>query len=127
MQVEIHFYGKNQIAFLTHADSSESTPESEISFFAWFALRQFHNLGQNPAAAAFAGLLCWSDVVGEMLKTSPKIPAAADLFLCAQLAKSEENMGASGQSANRSNSILGRLDSDFLSSIPQIKIGRAHV
>jgi hypothetical protein len=129
MRLEIHFYGKTQVSVLIQAEASDATPDDELLLFAWFTLRQFHNLGHNPAADAFAGLVRQSDIVSEVVKDNPCFPSAAELIKSATLAKYAGNFGSKeamravvdlairGQSGDHIFDLINR---DFLSAIPRI-------
>lgn len=131
MRAEIDFYGKLQVSIRLEVEDSQSA-EEELVFFAWFTLRQLHNISHNPAGDVLAGLLVSDDVVNLLLTVNPQIPPAVDLFVKAQNLKFDrrqdrdafwkhlEKMVEVQVRANMGEDpTFSIIDRDFFAAIPQ--------
>ncbi len=128
MRLEIHFYGKSQMAVFTDTAGLGLDSEDSLVLFGWFTLRQFHNLAHHIVAEVLAGLLYRSDIADEVAKGGPRL-SAADLLRSAQSAKfhgnhsSLEEMRAVADISLRAQTgdrIIDLINREILSNSPQI-------
>lgn len=84
MKLQIDFYGKREVSIFIEVSAVEtrysSQEDCELLLFAWYTLRQFSNMGHNPATNAIAALIAWDQAIVELTKDQPKLPSAIDFM-----------------------------------------------
>lgn len=83
MNLQIDFHSKDDVSVLTQCKPGEISDESGFDpfLFAWFTLRQLHNLHHNTVVDAFVGLLTRGENVSALMKAPPVIPLPIDLLI----------------------------------------------
>jgi hypothetical protein len=83
MKLQIDFFGKRAVSIFIEFNAQETRygqEDSELLLFAWYTIRQFSNMGHNPATNAIARLIAWDQAIVELIKDQPKLPSAIDFM-----------------------------------------------